>query len=139
MTRPEGNSDDLTSSEARVFTALLGALHEDVADMKRSLVGINETLIKLAGLEVQHIATKEALHRAFESIGKTNDRLRSIDERLQKIEVRMPGLIEARAGVVALCVGAFVVIALALTALVVRPMIISATPAVQSETAAHGR
>lgn len=53
--------------------------------IENTLKVISENLERLAALEQKHLETREALNRAFSSIGK-------VDERLRVIEMEIPTL-----------------------------------------------
>lgn len=109
---------ELTSPEARLIGVEMHAMREDVIEVKAHLQTISQALTTLAKLQAEHAETRSAIDRAFTQINKVDDRVSDIDKRVQKIEILIPGLVEARKWVVGIGVGAVVMLMIALASLV---------------------
>lgn len=80
-------------NEAEALTALnirLGALHEDVGEMKSVLNRLTEAITKLALIEQQQGQASMALERAFKTIEKVEGRCKEAEGRIAAIELQMP-------------------------------------------------
>ena len=115
------HGETLSSTEARVLGTILGDVRNDVSGMREDLRAITTTLQTLAKLEVQHQETRGALDRCFTAQDKLSTRIDGVDDRLQKMEIVMPGLRETRTWIVGLVIGCVGLVFLALAAVVMRP------------------
>ena len=82
-------------NEAEAMTALnirLGALHEDVGEMKSVLNRLTEAITKLALIEQQQAQTAGAIERAFKTIEKVEARCEKAENRLNLIEQQLPNV-----------------------------------------------
>ena len=68
----------------------LGALHEDVGEMKAVLNRLTEAITKLALIEQQQGQASMAMERAFKTIEKVEDRCKSAESRIYSIEMQLP-------------------------------------------------
>lgn len=116
--------DKLQSSEAQLIGQMLQVLQSDARDTKVSVEEINKSLQVLTRLEAQHAETRGALQRAFDTIQKVDEKfdgkVSKHDERLQAIEIVMPGLKEMRKWVIGVALGGVTLIFLALARLVLK-------------------
>lgn len=135
---------EMTSVEAKLLASEVAGLRGDVGRMDSKLETITDALVKLTALEADHANTRRAIERAFEQIKENADRSRVLDDRIHaveralpqqlsdrigRIEVVLPGLIEARKWVVTLCLGAVTLLLVAVAGLVLnKPAVISVSP-----------
>lgn len=71
---PENNNNDIS-----LLAAKLGALHDDVSEMKAALRDLAGAITKLALVEERQLQTSSALERAFVAIEKMEARLGVIE------------------------------------------------------------
>jgi len=117
-------SDGITSAEARLLNVRMGALTEDVREVKTTMQGMARSLEQLVRIEEQQKDMRSALGRAFDEVSiergkreliesrvsvierdlstaaETRRKADDIDNRLSSIERDLPGLRELRRWVV---------------------------------------
>jgi len=92
----------LTSAEAARLDANIVSLAGDMREMREEMRLLREALLTLVRVEQKQVEQHASLERAFKSLA-------AHEERLQKIERGMPGLMELRAwaiGAIAACLSA---------------------------------
>lgn len=72
-----------------VLNTRLGALHEDVGEMKTVLRSLTEAINRLALIEQQQQQTAAAIERAFKTIEKVEIRCETAEKRIGAIEQQM--------------------------------------------------
>lgn len=68
-----------------VLNTRLGALHEDVGEMKTVLRSLTEAINRLALIEQQQQQTAAAIERAFKTIEKVEARLVAVELQMQNV------------------------------------------------------
>ncbi len=63
-----------------VVDAKLGAMRDDVSEIKRALTKMSEAITKLALIEQQQSQTSSSLERAFSVIGKVEARVAKLEQ-----------------------------------------------------------
>lgn len=89
---PAENQSDIAALSVR-----LGALHEDVGEIRTVLGRLTEAINKLAVIEQQQSQTASAVERAFKAFEKTENRQAMLESRLISVEhqqVRITSAIE---------------------------------------------
>lgn len=82
-------SDDLEKKVA-FLQGQTACIATDMAEVKKAVNSIAESLSKLAALEERHNASNEAISRAFEEIAETKETIKNISDKVHNIEVDMP-------------------------------------------------
>lgn len=71
------------SGEEGQLNFKLQALHEDVAEIRKSMDKMSDAIARLAVIEERQTNNAQAVERAFNELGK-------IDSRLQQLELKQP-------------------------------------------------
>ena len=72
---PDNNNNDTA-----LLAAKLGALHDDVSEIKAALTKLSDAITKLALVEERQTQAAAALERAFTAIEKIERRLASLEQ-----------------------------------------------------------
>jgi len=59
----------------------IGMLHDDVMEMKGAIKDLAKAINRLAVVEERQVQATAALERAFDSIGKINDRINALEQK----------------------------------------------------------
>ncbi len=87
---PADNQSDIAALSVR-----LGALHEDVGEIRTVLGRLTEAINKLAVIEQQQSQTASAVERAFKAFEKTENRQAMLESRLISVEHQQVRLMSA--------------------------------------------
>lgn len=92
----------MMDSDARLKSLEIGqaTTQEAILAIKDTLKGIGDSLETIATLETHHQYTRESINRAFVEIKRVNERVTKLSERVQALEIQLPGLVEARGWII---------------------------------------
>jgi len=97
----DGLSDGITSAEGRLLAVQMGAMRDDVREVKDTMRDMARSLEQLVRIEEQQKDMRAAMVRAFDEIRTERERREPIESRIGSIERDLPGLRELRRWVIA--------------------------------------
>ena len=92
--------DGITSAEGRLLAVQMGALRDDVRDVKDTMRGMAKSLEQLVRIEEQQKDMRSAINRAFDDIKANRIKIDDTGARVSMIEQQLPGLKELRRWVI---------------------------------------
>ena len=101
MSNGDGLSDGITSAEGRLLAVQMGAMRDDVREVKDTMRDMARSLEQLVRIEEQQKDMRAAMVRAFDEIRTERERREPIESRIGSIERDLPGLRELRRWVIA--------------------------------------
>lgn len=113
--------EELTSIEGRLISQAVAGLREDFVEIKANIRTMSELLAGVATLQADQNSNRAAIDRAFTQIEKANGRIDDADKRLQKIEILVPGLVEARKWLIGIGITGLTMLMIAIASMVIRP------------------
>ena len=97
--------DGITSAEGRLLAVQMGALRDDVRDVKDTMREMAKSLEQLVRIEEQQKDMRAAISRAFDEIKIERRKREEVESRVTTIEQAMPGMRELRNWVVGGVIG----------------------------------
>lgn len=89
-------SDGITSAEGRLLAVQMGALREDVKEVKETMRGMARSLEQLVRIEEQQKDMRAAINRSFDEIKGERHKREELESRVSTVEQAMPGMKEMR-------------------------------------------
>lgn len=103
--------DGITSAEGRLLAVQMGALRDDVREVKDTMREMARSLEQLVRIEENQKEMRSSIVRAFDEIKINRSRIDLTDGRVSLIENQLPGLRELRRWVIAGVLGALGMVA----------------------------
>ena len=92
--------DGITSAEGRLLAVQMGALRDDVRDVKDTMRDMAKSLEQLVRIEEQQKDMRASINRAFDEVKTNRIKIDDTTARVAAIEQQLPGLKELRRWVI---------------------------------------
>lgn len=89
-------SDGITSAEGRLLAVQMGALRDDVKEVKETMREMARSLEQLVRIEEQQKDMRSAIGRAFDEMKAERVKREELETRVAVVEKSMPGMNEMR-------------------------------------------
>lgn len=89
-------SDGITSAEGRLLAVQMGALRDDVKEVKETMREMARSLEQLVRIEEQQKDMRSAIGRAFDEMKAERVKREELEARVAVVEKSMPGMNEMR-------------------------------------------
>ena len=94
-------SDGITSAEGRLLSVQMGAMRDDIREVKDTMREMAKSLEQLVRIEEQQKDMRLSISRAFDELKTYREQLDRVEKRVSSVEQMMPGLRELRGWVIA--------------------------------------